>query len=366
MLALMLALLLSGAMGQFTLARQSYSELYHNIIIKARFINGPSYEKALKIAESGYVNSPYYEYIKAGEANFGDKQYIPCDLYFSSDLKRITKEPVEYLEGYDDATVFTLVDRICLLPVGFMEEMGLELGDIVELNAQGYMGIIITYNPNYTPEQRESAYHSHAVNCKVVGRIMTESIGDTACIPIIAQSKFNSLLYPLVLDLAEYNLSDYHKADEFRKYAQNVIDSIRNDPPLFLMDTGEADNIYKIYRLIETLYPIAVVIAVLIGAVLPGLIIIQSAREASILRVLGTTKRRTRVMLIFEQLLLCLAGLILAFAVLAVINGSGILGVAGSIGFYCALHFIGCTIGTTIASIVVTKRKILELLQVKE
>lgn len=260
----------------------------------------------------------------------------------------------------------SLNEKVCLLPAGLMEELGLELGDTVELNTQGYTGIIMTYHPEYTPAEMEEAYHRHSVYCKVVGRVLTESIGNTACIPVTANPLFRNLVHPFILDLAEYNLSDYHKADEFGKYAQAVVDSARNDPPLFLMDTSEADNIYKIYRLIETLYPIAVVIAVLIGAVLPGLIIIQTAKEASILRVLGTIKRRTRVMLILEQLMLCLLGLILSFAVLGIVNGAAIFGVAGPLSIYCGLHFIGCTVGTTIAAVTVTRRKILELLQVKE
>ena len=366
LLALFLAALLSGAMGQFTAVRQSYSELYHNIIIKARFINGLPYEKALKIADSSYVNSPYYEFLLAGESNFGEVQYDLTDLYFSSDLKRITKDPVEFLDGYDETTIMSLNEKVCLLPVNLMDELGLKLGDTVELNVQNYLGLLYTYHPDYTLPEIEEAYHRHSVYCKVVGRILTESIGHTACIPITANPQFNNLVYPFILDLAEYNLSDYHKADEFRKYSENVVDSVRNNPPLFLMDTTEADNIYKIYKLIETLYPIAAVIAILIGAVLPGLIIIQTAKEASILRVLGTTKRRTRVMLILEQFMLCLIGLILSFAVLAVVNRADIFKVIEPLSTYCLLHLIGCTVGTTIAAITVTRRKILELLQVKE
>jgi hypothetical protein len=361
-----LAALLSGAMGQFTAVRQSYSDLYHNIKITARFINGLSYEKALKIADSGYVNSPYYEFVLGGESNFGEVQYVRTDLYFSSDLKRITKDPVEFLDGYDETTIMSLNEKVCLLPIKLMDELGLKLGDTVELNNQNLLSIIMTNNPTYTPVQAEDAYHSHGVYCKVVGRIITESIGSTACIPITANTLFRNLIYPFMLDLAEYNLTDYHRADEFRKYAGDIVDSVRNNPPLFLMDTTEADNIYKIYKLIETLYPIAAVIAILIGAVLPGLIIIQTAKEASILRVLGTTKLRTRVMLILEQLLLCLIGLILAFAVLAIVNRADILKVIEPLSIYCLLHLIGCIVGTTIAAITVTRKKILELLQVKE
>ena len=241
----------------------------------------------------------------------------------SSDIKRLTKEPIEFLKGYNAETVMSISEKICLMPKSLMELMGLKLGDVVELNEFNYTSEVKSNNPQYLEDEIIEAYHRHSVYCTVVA-ILPDSVGRVIGIPIGAEKLFLSLLYPYVLDLAEYNLTDYHQADEFRKYSEDVIYSIRNNPPLFIMDTTEADNIYKIYKLIETLYPIAAIIAILIGAVLPGLIIIQSAKEASILRVLGTTKRRTRVMLLLEQLLLCLIGLILAFAVLAIVNRADI------------------------------------------
>ena len=365
LLSLMLAALLFGAMGQFTAVRQSYSELYQNIVIKARYINGLPYGKALSIAKTDYVHSPYYEFILAGEACYNDIQYEHADFFITSDITRLTKEPIEYLEGYDEATIMSLDERICLMQKNMMELMGLKLGDMAELNVANYMDTVITYHRDYTEEERIEAYHKHSFKCKIVA-VLPNSVGTTIGIPIAAEKKLWSLVYPLILDLAEYTLSDYHQADEFRKYSEDVIYTVRDNQPLFIMDTTEADNIYKIYKLIEALYPIAVAVAVLLGAVLPGLIIIQTAKEASILRVLGTTKRRTRVMLILEQLMLCLIGLILAFAVLGVVNRAVIIKVIEPLGTYCLLHLIGCTVGTTLAAITVTRKKILELLQVKE
>jgi ABC-type antimicrobial peptide transport system permease subunit len=104
----------------------------------------------------------------------------------------------------------------------------------------------------------------------------------------------------------------------------------------------------------------------LIGGILPGLIVIQSAREASIMRVLGTSKKRTRIMLILEQLILCLFGMIVALILLAALNGTAILNIAEPLGLYCALHIAGCAAGVAVCSIVITRRRILELLQVKE
>ena len=68
---------------------------------------------------------------------------------------------------------------------------------------------------------------------------------------------------------------------------------------------------------------------------LPAGVILQSAREASLLRVLGTTKRRTRAMLSLEQLFLCLAGLCLAIAALVLAEGGALTAVAGLADMVC-------------------------------
>jgi predicted lysophospholipase L1 biosynthesis ABC-type transport system permease subunit len=168
-------------------------------------------------------------------------------------------------------------------------------------------------------------------------------------------------------DLAEFTLSDYHQAAELREYIDELLETIRRDvKPLFTMDTSEADNIYKIYRLIETLYPIAFAVALLIGALLPGLIILQTAKDASVMRVLGATKLRTRVTLALEQLLLCAVGLALAAALLFALNASAVRDAAFALAAYAALHFAACAVGAALCAVAVTKRNILELLQVKE
>lgn len=78
------------------------------------------------------------------------------------------------------------------------------------------------------------------------------------------------------------------------------------------LDTAELDNIKRVRDMLVLLFPIAVVVAALIGLVAYGLIVVQSAKEAAILRILGTTKLRVRCMLSFEQISLVVLGLLLA------------------------------------------------------
>ena len=97
-----------------------------------------------------------------------------------------------------------------------------------------------------------------------------------------------------------------------------------------------------------------------------GLLILLRAREAALLRVLGTTKGRTRTLLTLEQILLCVVGVVLALCVLFAMNGAGLAAPAAAIGVYLAFHLVACAVGSTVAAVSVTKSKVLELLQVKE
>ena len=171
-----------------------------------------------------------------------------------------------------------------------------------------------------------------------------------------------------VFEYIEYTLAWPGYADEFRKFANKaVMDSVgaTREPPL-MMDTSEAENMLRTLTLVNGIYPMAVVAAAIMGGLFPGLIVMQSDREASIMRVLGTSKKRARAMLVLEQLLLCLSGAFCAAALLLLINGVSIVDRAAPLGVYAAAHLAACVAGGAICAVIVTRRKPLELLQVKE
>ena len=71
-------------------------------------------------------------------------------------------------------------------------------------------------------------------------------------------------------------------------------------------------------------------------------------------------------MLSLEQLFLCFLGLCLAIAALVLSQGSALTAVAGLVAAYAAAHLLACVLGTEAAAVSVTRRNVLELLQVKE
>lgn len=65
----------------------------------------------------------------------------------------------------------------------------------------------------------------------------------------------------------------------------------------YYVDAEGLKNVERICNLLESLFPIAVVVAAMVGLLISGLIILQSAKEAAFLRILGVTKKRVCYML---------------------------------------------------------------------
>ena len=250
------------------------------------------------------------------------------------------------------------------MPRFMLDELGLELGDTVELNEFGFLSELFAYNYDLTLEKALEIYHRHSVKVQIVGCI--EGGDRTIYIPLAGKVFFKSLFDGLYLSLAEYSLADYHKAIELRGYAKTLLEPNGLHRPRFSMDTSEADRIYNTYQMLETLYPIAFTAAALIGAIIMALLILQRAKEAATLRILGTAKGRTRAMLTVEQILLCILGLALALAALVTFNGTELMKTADSISVYMTAHLLACGAGCAIAAAKVTRRKVLDMLQVKE
>jgi len=119
-------------------------------------------------------------------------------------------------------------------------------------------------------------------------------------------------------------------------------------------------------QIFSVLYPVMIAVSALIAAGLAVLLMLQSAREAALMRVLGTTKRRARLMLCGSYVVVCVIGLLLGLAALAFVRGDVIVLFAPYSLMCAGIYLAGALLGSGIASIAVTNRMPLELLQVKE
>ena len=167
------------------------------------------------------------------------------------------------------------------------------------------------------------------------------------------------------LDLAEYTLVDYHQANEFSAYAKELISTSQN-PVKFTMDTSHADRLYKIHRLIETLYPLTIAVALLLGGVLPGLMVLHASREISVLRALGTKTGKCVGIYALAQVLCAFAGLILGFVLVILIQKPELKAVLKPFGIYLAAHLAACAVGSGVFAWLCARKHVLAQLQAKE
>ena len=173
-------------------------------------------------------------------------------------------------------------------------------------------------------------------------------------------------LFPVFyLDIAEYILTDYHKTDELREVVRGAMDGLQTTAK-FSMDTSNADRIYKIHRLIETLYPLTVAAALLLGGVLPGLTVLHASREISVLRALGAKVRTCTGVYTLAQVLCALGGLVLGMVLVILIQKPELAAVWKPFGVYLAAHLAACALGSGVFAWLCARKHVLAQLQAKE
>ncbi|MGE5578750.1 MAG: FtsX-like permease family protein [Bacillota bacterium] len=118
--------------------------------------------------------------------------------------------------------------------------------------------------------------------------------------------------------------------------------------------------------LVRILRSVTIAVSVLIAAGLGALMVLQRAKEAAIMRVLGVTRHLVRSALCGEQMLLCVLGLVLGLASFAIVRGQVSTAFSGRALGCAALYLGGCLVGSWQGARSVTNRPPLELLQVKE
>jgi hypothetical protein len=157
--------------------------------------------------------------------------------------------------------------------------------------------------------------------------------------------------------------------DKVREEIEEIVDHISaGEVPLRLYLDDEELRLVVIpmeqnLSLLRLLYPVAIALSAIIGFGLSLLLMIQNAKVAAIMRVLGTTTTKSRATLCTEQIIICLIGLALGLAILAILGwGYGFISSLGLAGIYLT----GAAIGTLAGAVVITNRPPLELLQVKE
>ena len=366
LLSLLLAGLLAFAFGVLTVLRGIYGELYQNVEVKPVITGGLDYKRAEKIAESGYVRDPYYEFV----CQDAMVEMVNTEIIFVNRMDRRVMLPVLWAEGLDEVTVFSSDERYCVITQSFADSLGVGLGDKIRVNeANNWWNHLSNFGldplkPGETVMDRRDARRPFL---EVAGIIQTDVPDATTYIAVRNWQRYSFLYYesPFGLDMAEYTLLDYHKATEFSDYAKELISRSEKTTQL-RMDTSYADQLYKIHRLIEELYPLAIAAALLLGGVLPGLIVLHSSKEISILRALGVRTRDCVILYTLSQVLCALAGLVLGIATVMVALRPELGEVIVPFAIYLAAHLAACALGSGVFAWLCARKRVLEQLQAKE
>ncbi|MCL2169674.1 MAG: hypothetical protein FWB74_06595 [Defluviitaleaceae bacterium] len=148
---------------------------------------------------------------------------------------------------------------------------------------------------------------------------------------------------------------------------RNNISQIGNIPlELFVHDSqlrNAVEPMEQNLRLLQLLYPIAIGVAALLSVGLSLMIMLQNAKNAAIMRVLGKPKAKSQISLCGEQLLLSLLGTLLGLLTLQLL---GVNALANAPLIFAAMCFTGAALGATTGSVAISTRPPIDLLQVRE
>jgi hypothetical protein len=134
------------------------------------------------------------------------------------------------------------------------------------------------------------------------------------------------------------------------------------DEELRLVGGPLEDNL----ELMLLLYPIAVLVSVVIAIGFAALLLLQKAKEAALMRMLGMSKYKVCQTLCLELLILSILGQAVAFSHFSIISGGLSVDVRVRTIVFLLFYLCGSTIGAILAAISISNRKPMELLQVKE
>ena len=84
------------------------------------------------------------------------------------------------------------------------------------------------------------------------------------------------------------------------------------------------------------------------------------------MRVLGTTKSGTRIIMLSEQIAISMVGLLLGTGVLRILKGTQLLEILQQVVVFTVLYIVIVALAAAVSAVLATRKNVLELLQTKE
>jgi len=365
-ISLALAAILTGSIGLLALINLMYKDAFDAAVVKGS-VSGFTSASIILMQHSDLIEDLYYYGSYSTIVNgidFHDAVKLTNNLSRYLDGAYRSAYSIEYADIFDDS-LFAGSGALCIIGDAMAQLLGVGAGDQIALLSNNKYQVLRRYNEG-SAEKLAADVERESVKYKVAGIVSSDnekiSYGVYAPTNSTAESVYGR---DFKIERGEFLLTDNERLDSLNDFIQGR--SVRSGKyASFYIDTAELDNIGRVRDLLTLLFPVAVIGAVLIGLSAPSLVIMQSAKEAALLRILGVTKKRARCILMFEQIVLCVAGTVLAAGGLILYSTGLFARSAETLAICGALYLLGCVCAAFGASISVTRRRVLVLLQVKE
>ncbi len=248
-----------------------------------------------------------------------------------------------------------------IFPITLLEQYDLDPGEIVEITGFGY-----SYNCLIVGQY---AGGLETINATIKANSLNATGGAYILTPLsVLESLEGSRLTYTVAQFA-LDPSRNRELAQFKTEMEEVMSLYDGEIRLVVWDEElriVVAQLEKNITLLEVLYPVVIGVSVLVCAGLCFLMLLQATREAAILRILGVTRRSVRLALFSEPVILSMIGVIISLGITSLLWTTTGQVPIGSLLTSAGLYLLGALIGSISGVIMITNKKPLELLQVKE
>ena len=244
-----------------------------------------------------------------------------------------------------------------IIPETFAQNLGIGIGGEAYINHTRITDII----------SMETAPWEH-IPVTVVGthnrNIIMSGMRDAVIIPLPAMTD----IFGDRLEYAAFSfeIEPAHARDiaAVRDRLKRIAAHSKGSPELFMHDEElrvVVSSMEKNLSFLRLMRPAAVALSLVIGLSLSILLMLQNAKRAAIMRVLGTAAVRSRIVLCAEQLIVCAVGLAAGMCAAQFLEWD-----IGALLKSAGLYLAASVIGSAACSIFITSKPPLALLQVRE
>ena len=382
-LAVLVAALMLSAVSQLGYMRGVYEQLRSDTVVTARFNMSIILPRLKELEADGLTADLYYERNLDGVIVLGHGDTREIHIGVTNHIESYVGGACEisYAPGYGPEDM-SITGKYVVLGKAMMEENGIALGDTVRICKledtdrffQTESRRLQAEYPGQYSDERSSLWEvwpEHMEQeldqlCDCLTVIGAVSTGDSSYDSVVFTPGLETtkkFMTDNLLEYVEFRVPDNSRAREMKQRGEDLTG---HRSGAFSIDLGKLESVERTAALLETLYPVVIVLTLLIGAALCALLIMQTTKDAAIMRIQGTTKGKTRAMLAGEQIWLAVFGVGIGLGVMALIRRADFAAIARQALRFGGAYLAIAAAASMVSAVIATKKNLLELLQTKE